>query len=232
MELKDWLPNALTGLTLIVTVLIAVASVKASLRQVLEEKKHEIRVALFEKLIGRVVEASAAVSAACSMVDICAEVFERSLTNPDIYPRRKPSDFNEAQQHASQQVTELIFSIESHEIVVPKSKVFVQKFSELGEKMGLAFSMFLSSVLQHLQVRVADGDGRQGDPLCPPNKEQVDSIKDRAKAYVAICRDISMYLKDVMTETQNLLLGPIFGGKVEPRKPLDPTYAPLKLEQS
>lgn len=225
MELKDWLPNALAALGIIATIVIAS-------KQVIQEKKHEIRVALFEKLIDRLVETSAATSASSSMVYLCGEVLERSLENKDIYTRHKPIDFHDANQRTTKDLTALIFAIESHEIVLPKSKLLVEKLTSKGNELGYSFSSFFSSILPHLFMVTTGSPGGpiREEPANRPSADQVAEIKKRAKEYCDLSNDVSMYLKDVMTEAQNLLLGPIFGGKVEPRKPLDPKYAPLKLD--
>ncbi|MCE9584697.1 MAG: hypothetical protein K8T20_19570 [Planctomycetes bacterium] len=237
MELKDWLPNVLTSLTIIVTVALAVYAASQAHKSALvlqgEEKKNELRADLFKQLVEKLVAAGAALSKAHSAVTTTGDIFSMHLKNPDIYPRQGWQDFYAAQAEAASSFSEVISAVEAHEIVFPRTKTLIPKLVQKSKDQGLAFSLFLSAALPHLVRKAPDQTGQRPDPpVNPPDEKQVAKIKERAGEYGSLTMDLACYVKDLSVEAQNLLLGPIFGGRVEPRKPDDPKYEVLSTQNA
>lgn len=126
-------------------------------------------------------------------------------------------------QHA---VTNLFKTLESYDIITPNLGIFRIAFSSTLHDLSEAFLLLFPQLLRFLPVDVPENTVEKlGTKIIErpmPTQEQLETIEHLADQYYKATLDIGSYLGDLRVESQNILLGKLFGHRLPPRQPLDP----------
>ncbi len=111
----------------------------------------------------------------------------------------------------------LLATIDKYQIVSPYlslfKKVMSQKITELGNQYVTLVSVFAYILLANKET---------SNPLHVPSQDIINKIKDKILLFDRTSWDITYYLDDILTESQNALLGEFFEHKLPVRNPEDP----------
>jgi len=111
----------------------------------------------------------------------------------------------------------LMATMDKYQIISPHlslfKKVISQKVTELGTHYVTLVSVFAYILLP---------DKETSTPLHIPSEEIIGKIKDKVLLFDRTSWDIVYFLDDILTESQNTLLGEFFEHKLPVRKPTDP----------
>lgn len=92
-------------------------------------------------------------------------------------------------------------------------KIISQKITELGNEYVTLVSVFAYILLPNKET---------SNPLHVPNQDIINKIKDKVLLFDKTSWDIACFLDDILTESQNALLGEFFKHKLSVREPKDP----------
>ena len=107
-------------------------------------------------------------------------------------------------------------TMDKYQIVSPYMSLFRKvislKVTELVNCFFILISVFAYILLPNKEIK---------KPIHVPSQDIIEKIKNRVAQFDKIAWDISYYLDDILTESQNSLLGDFFENKLPIRKPLD-----------
>jgi hypothetical protein len=120
-------------------------------------------------------------------------------------------------------------TIEKYEILSENQPLFrralVAKISELSNSF-----MPIIFLLPYLLIS-KDGIS-DPEKLLVPNETEIADIQGKINQFKDVAWDITGFLYDIQVEAQNILLGALFGRKLEARKALDQRYLVLTSQDS
>ena len=135
-----------------------------------------------------------------------------SYIPPPFYLDELHNEFMELHVNLSR----VMATMDKYQIVSPYMSLFRKvislKVTELVNCYFVLISIFVYILLQNKEMK---------SPLHAPSQDIIEKIKNKVAQFEKIAWDISYYLDDILTESQNTLLGDFFENKLPIRKPLN-----------
>src|SRR6516165_1294311 len=205
-----------------------------SRRAIVDNEKRKLKAAMFEDalLVCRAMsDAAIALSTAFRIMDVQLRGVDSAIRMGAKYvPPSTRWPFLAAKYEQFTDATiKVIFLIENRRIIDPRLLIFRTALSTvLHDTRGLMYSDLFSHLLRALPV---DGPGGCILPYAPPTLTEINTIKNLSEKLLDSLGDATAYSEDLTVELQNLLLGDLFGRRLLPRSPLDPTKKVVTLEK-
>lgn len=127
------------------------------------------------------------------------------------------SQLQRQQAAASRSITALMSALETYAIVMPEFSVFQKRLGDALRGISVAVGDFHEAALQFA------GSENAAPIKWPPSREDSQLLDGLASAVMRAALDAAAVVSDLRVEAQNYLLGDLFGRKVPPRVPGDPT---------
>ena len=121
------------------------------------------------------------------------------------------------QATASRSIIALMSALETYAIVMPKFFVFRQRLADALRMLSVAVGNFHQAALEFA------GSESAGPIRWPPTSADSQILDGLAKSAMQASFGALAVVSDLRVEAQNYLLGELFGRKVPPRVPSDPT---------
>jgi hypothetical protein len=142
---------------------------------------------------------------------------------------RRASEFQTKHSLATSKTIELIVLLERFEVVNPNWSIFRTAFSSALDDLGMAQIKLFQSLLTFLPIEKTEDEKDLESPriihLPVPSLQKFDrEIKPLVDQYSEVSMNLTNYIYDLRVESQNTLLGNLFDGRAQKRKPLDPKY--------
>ena len=188
----------------------------------LQAKQHKdtIQYNVYEKLVDNFENSQP--TSMSKKLNIIMQEFDKSIeraneglpyTPPPFYLNDVHNEFMSL--HAN--LLRLMATIDKYQIISPHlslfKKVIFKKVTELGTHYVTLVSVFAYILLP---------DKETPTPLHIPSQELINKIKDKVLLFESTSKDIVFFLDDILTESQNTLLGNFFEHKLSVRNPSDP----------
>lgn len=123
-----------------------------------------------------------------------------------------------------------IFLIENRRIVDPRILIFRTAMNTvLHESRKLMYSDFVLHVMPTLPTDNPNGGIFPYTPTTIDGAKVVRTYSDRL---IGALDDATAYTEDFLTEMQNVLLGDLYGHRLQPRQPLDPALRAITLDRA
>ena len=188
----------------------------------LQVKQHKdtIQYNVYEKLVENF-ENSQPTSMSKKLNIIMSE-FDKSIERvnegqPYIPPPFYLNDIHNEFMELHANLLRILATIDKYQIVSPHlslfKKVIFQKITELGNHYVTLVSVFAYILLPNKET---------SNPLHVPSQDIINKIKDKVLLFDRTSWDIAYFLDDILTESQNALLGEFFEHKLPVRNPEDP----------
>lgn len=123
-----------------------------------------------------------------------------------------------------------IFLVENRRIVDPRILIFRTAMTTvLHDSRQSMFSDFILHVMPALPT-----DNLSGGiyPYKPPSIESAMRVQRYSDRLIRAVDDAIAYTEDFLTEMQNVLLGDLYGNRLEPRQPIDPACRTVTLDKA
>lgn len=189
-------------------------------KQQLKQHKDTIQYNVYEKIVDNY-ENSQPTSISTTLNLIMGE-FDKSIEranggNPYTPPPFYLYDLHNEFMEVHGNLLRIMATMDKYQIVSPYMslfrKVIDHKVTELGNCFVNLIFVFAYILLQNKEAK---------EPIHIPSKDIIEKVKNKVAQFENIAWDISYYLDDILTESQNNLLGEFFKNKLPVRKPLDP----------
>lgn len=123
-----------------------------------------------------------------------------------------------------------IYLIENRRIVDPRILIFRTAMNTVLHDSRQ--SMFSDFVLHVMPALPTDHPNGGIFPYKPPSIEGALAVRKYSDQLIRAVDDATAYTEDFLTEMQNVLLGDLYGNRLEPRQPIDPTRRTVTLDQA
>ncbi|NOQ47204.1 MAG: hypothetical protein GQ559_11145 [Desulfobulbaceae bacterium] len=205
---------------LLIGIIVVVTQLRA--QRDLQKKQHKdtIQYNVYEKLVDNY-ENCQPTAMSMTLNLVMAEfdkAIERTKKGHDyIPPPFYLDDIHAKYMELSTNLFRLTATMDKYQIISPHislfRKVLDQKITELGDHFVTLIFVFAYILLP---------EKGQSNPIHIPNAKTIKQIKDKVLQFSNTSWDIAYYLDDILTETQNVLLGDFFSHHLPVRKPEDP----------
>lgn len=204
-------------------------------RTIVDTEKRKLKAAIYEDalLVCRAMsDVAIELSTALRIMDVQLRMVDSAVRTGTRYvlPSTRWPFLAAKYERFTDATIKVVFLIENRRIIDPRLLIFRTALSTvLHDTRQLMFSGLYRHLLQALPV-----DGPEGGvlPYPPPKLAEINTIKILSDKMLDALGDGTAYSEDLMVELQNLLLGDLFGHKLLPRNPLDPTKKVVTLEQA
>lgn len=201
---------------------IAIVWRQFSEQRKLQAKQHKdtIQYNVYEKLVENFENSQP--TSMSTKLNIIMQEFDKSIerTNEGLPYTPPPfylNDINNEFMSLHANLLRLMATMDKYQIISPHlslfKKVISQKVTELGTHYVTLVSVFAYILLP---------DKKTSTPLHIPSEEIISKIKDKVLLFDRTSWDIVYFLDDILTESQNTLLGEFFKHKLPVREPSDP----------
>ena len=234
----DWVGNVLTAVGVIASVGLVLYQLgrqhSSSLKLQRSNAKDELKLKIYESLIAKARAAMNASNEAISYArSIPWEIESRRFREADGVAGKpttlRAEELSRLHYKSAGKLVELIFEIEKWEIAFKAGPVFRYAFSAANHDAGQALHPFYTLALRLLPVDLAE-HGLHVPPS--PSDEVLEELKEKFNAYSDAETTVVCYITDLVTESQNLLLSKLFKRRLSPRKPLDPQFKVITLQDA
>lgn len=123
-----------------------------------------------------------------------------------------------------------IFMIENRRIVDPRILIFRTAMNTVLHNSRQ--SMFSDFVLHVMPALPTDHPNGGIFPYKPPSIDGALAVRKCSDQLIRAMDDAIAYTEDFLTEMQNVLLGDLYGNRLEPRQPIDPSRRTVTLDQA
>lgn len=202
---------------------------RSSLKLQRENNKQETQISLYSdiaqeinKANENVINAHTKVQSAIASLKLYLYATEK--WNRDFNISNRAADINDAHYAALQSINKVSRKVEQYLIVNPNLSIFVTAFNSVQHDITESYNKISQKLMESLPIEVSEDENQAQAKLLrlTIKRENVEYIEEKANVYMNNLFTALSYLYDLTIETQNLLLGEVFGNEVPIRKPLDP----------
>lgn len=198
------------------------AQQKSSLIVLREEKREELKLKIYEDLMGKATAYLEASREARTYATFVASDSALNLANmaqdmPPYVTQRRVPEFVRLHGVAGMSAAALISAIEKWEIAIERIEVFRYVVVNINRKTS---DMLLELLQAMLPVLPADVHGNV--MVQNYGQEQMERLTEVVTRYEELSWDLNSYVFDFTVEVQNALLSSLFNRKVMRREPPDP----------
>lgn len=191
--------------------------------------KQETQIKLYDEIAQKTNEANEKVINANSKVQSAITSLKLYLYTTenwsyDFNISDRASEINNAHYEALRSINEVGRKIEQYLVVNPKLSIFITAFNSVQHDITESYQKISNKLMESLPIEASEHKQQAQARILrlTIKRENVEYIEENAKAYMENLSAAVNYMHDLTIETQNRLLGDVFGNKVPLRKPLDP----------
>lgn len=200
------------------------------LQQQRESARHQLQVQIYQELMTTIKDASekfveASVYSQLILDQLDAYRQQREIGIIPATPTKRTQEMIDINAAANVAVAEVISEIECWRAAIPNADIFSMAFQSASYD---ARNAIMEAVpLLTITLPTDRRDNSDGEVIAVPqdfSAQTLAELRMPLERYRSACSDAQAYLYDLITVSQNTLIGGFFGGeKLSPRKPLMPS---------
>lgn len=166
-------------------------------------------------------------------VDLAFLVYEQSIASgyKATIPAVRALELRRLNDELTDHVIDIIHLVEAWHVIDPRIEIFRTALNAAKYDFDQAFNPYFQASLTILPIDMEPEHGEGVYPWSLPDNEKRKVFKALGDNVSGAAQTIQAYINDFRDEMQNLLLGELFEGSVEPRKPIDPRHKVITLDK-
>lgn len=226
----------ITSLGLILGVFLAYLQIQKNARASLRLQETHLRNALKLKLYERIGQVMADASdrlskASTQYYSVVSSLSLKVRKQVPMSIHETGMDLANVAHDAQRQLNRVLNILEEYEIVFLRFASFRRQLSVEHARFLETHQAFWSAALPFLPFIHSASNQQVSSPILP-SEQQLVELERKHDDYLRVCNDISGYMIDLQIETQNELLGDLFGREVPPRNPRDSSVRILRRDET
>lgn len=201
---------------------------KSSLKLQRDNFKQETKIKIYDDIAKKINEANEKIIKAQTAVESAISnlklyLYTTENWNRDFIISDRAAEINDGHYATLNNINEVSRKVEQNLFINPKLSIFITAFNSIQYDIMESYQKISQKLMDSLPIEVNEDKQQAQARLLrlTIKRENVEYIEKYARAYKDNLITALSYMYDLTVETQNLLLGDVFGNEVPPRKPLD-----------